>query len=41
MTSNRDEAQTRTEIIDSQLSRSGWSRCNGQLKPDTDLGTLL
>lgn len=26
MTSNRDEAQTRTEIIDSQLARSGWSR---------------
>lgn len=26
MTSNRDEAQTRTEIIDSQLSRSGWSQ---------------
>lgn len=26
MTSTRDEAQTRTEIIDSQLAHAGWSR---------------
>ena len=26
MTSSRDEAQTRTEIIDSQLAHAGWSR---------------
>ena len=26
MTSGRSEAQTRAEIIDTQLARSGWSR---------------
>jgi len=26
MTSSRDEAQTRTEVIDSQLAHAGWSR---------------
>ncbi|HBW0109022.1 TPA: DEAD/DEAH box helicase family protein [Klebsiella aerogenes] len=39
MTSNRDEAQTRTEIIDSQLSRSGWSRSRRTLMEEFLLKT--
>lgn len=39
MTSYRDEAQTRTEIIDSQLSRSGWSRSRRTLMEEFLLKT--
>lgn len=40
MTSNRDEAQTRTEIIDSQLARSGWSRSRRTLIEEFLLKTV-